>query len=96
MSDERHFDIVDPAVQQCPYKGYQQLSRTAPLCQLPSTGSHLVSQYNLTSGIIRAPDAFPSSVSPMALSHDGIAPEFLLLMGLVDQAISSAPRVMRP
>ena len=77
MSDESDFDIMDPAVQQCPYEGYKQLRRTAPLYQLPSTGLHLVTQYDLAREIIRAPDAFPSSVSPMALSDDGIAPEIL-------------------
>ena len=77
MSDESDFDIMDPAEQQCPYEGYKQLRRTAPLYQLPSTGFHLVTQYDLAREIIRAPDAFPSSVSPMALSDDGIAPEIL-------------------
>ena len=75
MSDESDFDIMDPAVQQCPYEGYKQLRRTAPLYQSPSTGFHLVTQYDLAREIIRAPDAFPSSVSPMALSDDGLVPE---------------------
>ena len=79
MSDESDFDIMDPAVQQCPYEGYKQLRRTAPLYQLPSTGFHLVTQYDLAREIIRAPDTFPSSVSPMALSDDGIAPEILAI-----------------
>ena len=79
MSGESDFDIMDPAVQQCPYDGYKKLRRAAPLYKLPSTGFHLVTQYELAREIIRAPDAFPSSVSPMALSDDGIAPEIVAI-----------------
>ena len=79
MSGESDFDIMDPAVQQCPYDVYKKLRRAAPLYKLPSTGFHLVTEYELAREIIRAPDAFPSSVSPMALSDDGIAPEIVAI-----------------
>lgn len=79
MSDQNDFDLMDPAVQQCPYAGYKRLRDTEPLYKLASADFHLVTQYDLAREIIRAPDAFPSSVSPMALSDDGIAPDIIAI-----------------
>ena len=82
MSHQNDFDLMDPAVQQCPYAGYKRLRDTEPLYKMPSADFHLVTRYDLAREIIRAPDAFPSSVSPMALSDDGIAPEIIDIYAL--------------
>jgi len=68
---------MDPAVQQCPYELYRSLRTTAPLYQMPSTGFHLVTSYPLAREVIRAPDQYLSSVSPMALADDGIPQEIV-------------------
>ena len=44
---------------------------------MPSTGFHLVSSYQLAREVIRAPDQYLSSVSPMALADDGVPQEIL-------------------
>ena len=48
MSDQNDFDLMDPAVQQCPYAGYKRLRDTEPLYKLASADFHLVSQYYLS------------------------------------------------
>ena len=70
-------DLMDPAVQQCPYELYRTLREHAPLYQMPSTGFHLVTGYGLAREVIRAPDQYLSSVSPMALADDGIPQEII-------------------
>ena len=68
---------MDPAVQQCPYDLYRELRAVAPLYRMPSTGFHLVTSYQLAREVIRAPDQYLSSVSPMALADDGIPQEII-------------------
>ena len=68
---------MDPAVQQCPYALYKALRASAPLYKMPSTGFRLVTNYALAREVIRAPDQYLSSVSPMALSDDGIPQEII-------------------
>ena len=68
---------MDPAVQQCPYDLYRQLRASAPLYRMPATGFHLVTSYDLAKEVIRAPDQYLSSVSPMALADDGIPQEII-------------------
>ena len=77
MTDSDHPDLMDPAVQQCPYELYKALRATAPLYKMPSTGFRLVTNYALAREVIRAPDQYLSSVSPMALSDDGIPQEII-------------------
>ena len=77
MTDSDHPDLMDPAVQQCPYALYKALRASAPLYKMPSTGFRLVTNYALAREVIRAPDQYLSSVSPMALSDDGIPQEII-------------------
>ena len=77
MTDSDTPDLMDPEVQQCPYDFYKALRASAPLYQMPSTGFHLVSSYQLAREVIRAPDQYLSSVSPMALADDGVPQEIL-------------------
>ena len=77
MTDSDHPDLMDPAVQQCPYELYKALRASAPLYKMPSTGFRLVTNYALAREVIRAPDQYISSVSPMALSDDGIPQEII-------------------
>ena len=77
MTDSDHPDLMDPAVQQCPYELYKALRASAPLYKMPSTGFRLVTNYALAREVIRAPDHYLSSVSPMALSDDGIPQEII-------------------
>jgi len=70
-------DLMDPAVQQCPYGLYKILRQRAPLYRMPSTGFHLVTNYELAREVIRAPDQYLSGVSPMALSDDGVPQEII-------------------
>jgi len=77
VADSEHPDLMDPAVQQCPYELYKALRASAPLYKMPSTGFRLVTNYALAREVIRAPDQYLSSVSPMALSDDGIPQEII-------------------
>lgn len=77
MIDSELPDLMEPAVQQCPYELYKTLRHHAPLYQMPSTGFHLVTSYELAREVIRAPDQYLSSVSPMALADDGIPQEII-------------------
>ena len=70
-------DLMDPEVQQCPYALYKALRHHAPLYRMPSTGFHLVTSYELAREVIRAPDQYLSSVSPMALADEGIPQEII-------------------
>ena len=75
--DPRELDLMDPALQQCPYEFYRILRASSPLYKMPSTGFHLVTSFALASEVIREPDQYLSSVSPMAISDDGIPPEII-------------------
>lgn len=77
MTDSEHPDLMDPSVQQCPYELYKALRASAPLYKMPSTGFRLVTNYALAREVIRKPDQYLSSVSPMALSDDGIPQEII-------------------
>ncbi|MBR9796571.1 MAG: cytochrome P450, partial [Gammaproteobacteria bacterium] len=77
VTDSELPDLMDPEVQQCPYALYKTLRHHAPLYRMPSTGFHLVTSYELAREVIRAPDQYLSSVSPMALSDDGIPQEII-------------------
>jgi len=77
VTDSEHPDLMDPSVQQCPYELYKALRASAPLYKMPSTGFRLVTNYALAREVIRKPDQYLSSVSPMALSDDGIPQEII-------------------
>ena len=72
-------DLMDPAVQACPYDFYARLRARAPLYRMPSTGFYLVTSYDLCREVIRQPDLFASGVSPMALKPSGIPDEVIAL-----------------
>ena len=77
VADSELPDLMDPEVQQCPYALYQALRHNTPLYRMPSTGFHLVTSYELAREVIRAPDQYVSSVSPMALADEGIPQEII-------------------
>jgi cytochrome P450 len=77
LSNPDDADLMDPAVQQCPYELYRKLRASSPLYQMPSTGFHLVTSFALAREVIRTPDQYLSSVSPMALADDGIPQEII-------------------
>ena len=58
-------DLMDPAVQACPYSLYQRLRTEAPIYRMPATGFYLVTSFDLCREIIRQPDIFISGVSPL-------------------------------
>ena len=69
------YDLMDPAVQQCPYAFYALAREQAPLYRMPSTGFWLVTSFDLCREVIRQPDLYASGVSPMALKPGGVLPE---------------------
>jgi cytochrome P450 len=72
-------DLMDPAVQACPYPLYTRLRAEAPIYRMPNTGFYLVTNFDLFRKIIRAPDTFISGVSPMALKSDGVPEEVMAI-----------------
>ena len=64
-------NLMDPAVQACPYSLYQQLRSESPIYRMPETGFYLVTSFDHCHEIIRQPDLFISGVSPMALNSEG-------------------------
>jgi cytochrome P450 len=77
MTTPEDGDLMDPAIQQCPYDYYRRLRRNAPVYRMPSTGFHLVTGYGLAREAVRQPDRYLSGVSPMALADDGIPQEII-------------------
>ncbi len=72
-------DLMDPAVQACPYSLYQRLRADAPIYRMPTTGFYLVTSFDLCREIIRLPDTFISGVSPLALKSDGMPEEVMAI-----------------
>jgi|TARA_R100000005_G_scaffold87841_2_gene57329 cytochrome P450 len=70
-------NLMDPAVQACPYSLYQQLRSESPIYRMPETGFYLVTTFDLCHEIIRQPDLFISGVSPMALNSEGVPREVM-------------------
>lgn len=66
-------DLMDPAVQQCPYAFYALARAQAPLYRMPSTGFWLVTSFDLCREVMRQPDLYASGVSPMAIKAGGVA-----------------------
>jgi cytochrome P450 len=66
------WNLLDPAVQQCPYEFYRATRAQAPIYQMPQTGFYLVTSFDLCREVIRQPDLFASGVSPMALREGGV------------------------
>jgi cytochrome P450 len=73
------YDLMDPALQACPYEFYGRLREEAPLYRMPTTGFYLVTSYDLCREVIRQPDLFASGVSPMALKPGGVPDEVIAL-----------------
>ena len=72
-------DLMDPAVQACPYSLYKQLRAEAPIYRMPETGFYLVTAFDLCREIIRQPDIFISGVTPLALKSEGIPAEVMAI-----------------
>ena len=68
-------NLMEPAVQACPYSLYQQLRSESPVYRMLETGFYLVTTFDLCNEIIRQPDLFISGVSPMALNSEGVSSE---------------------
>lgn len=66
------WNLMDPAVQQCPYPFYAAARAQAPLYRMPQTGFWLVTSFELVREVIRQPDLYASGVSPMALREGGV------------------------
>jgi cytochrome P450 len=66
------WNLMDPAVQQCPYGFYRAARQQAPVYRMPQTGFYLVTSFELCRDVIRQPDLFASGVSPMALREGGV------------------------
>jgi cytochrome P450 len=79
-------DLMDPAVQACPYSLYKQLRAEAPIYRMPDTGFYLVTAFDLCREIIRQPDIFISGVTPLALKSEGIPAE---VMDLRDRGLGA-------
>jgi len=94
------YDLMDPALQQCPYGFYALARERAPLYRLPSTGFWLVTSFELCREVIRQPDLYASGVSPMALKPDGVPAEVIAEFGkgwlpLASCSTSDPPRHTR-
>lgn len=72
-------DLMDPAVQACPYSLYKNLRAESPIYRMPSTGFYLVTSFDLCREIIREPDVFISGVTPLALKSEGIPAEVMAI-----------------
>ena len=66
------WNLMDPAVQTCPYEFYKATRAQAPVYRMPQTGFHLVTSFDLCREVIRQPDLYASGVSPMALKEGGV------------------------
>lgn len=66
------WNLMDPAVQRCPYDFYKATREQAPVYRMPQTGFHLVTSFDLCREVIRQPDLYASGVSPMALKEGGV------------------------
>lgn len=71
------WNLMDPAVQQCPYGFYRAARRHAPVYRMPQNGFHLVTSFELCREVIRQPDLFGSGVSPMALRAGGVPQDII-------------------
>lgn len=72
-------DLMEPAVQACPYSLYKRLRSEAPVYRMPGTGFYLVTSFELCRQVIRAPDLYISGVSPLALKSDGLPTEVMAI-----------------
>jgi cytochrome P450 len=72
-------NLMDPAVQACPYPLYTRLRAEAPIYRMPETGFYLVTRYDLCKEIIRQPDVFISGVSPLALKSEGASADVMAI-----------------
>ena len=72
-----HWNLMDPAVQQCPYDFYNAARAEAPVYRMPHTGFYLVTSFDLCREVMRQPDVYESGVSPMALKPDGVPQEII-------------------
>jgi cytochrome P450 len=94
------YDLMDPAVQQCPYAFYALTRAQAPLYRMPTTGFWLVTSFDLCREVLREPDLYASGVSPMALKPGGVLPEVVAEFGrgwlpLASCSTSDPPRHTR-
>jgi cytochrome P450 len=58
MMDNNAIDLLDPAVQACPFGAYKTLRDEAPVYIMPGTGYYMVTRYEDIAEIIRKPEIF--------------------------------------
>lgn len=71
------WNLMDPAVQQCPYDFYRATRQQAPVYRMPQNGFYLVTSFDLCREVMRQPDLFASGVSPMALREGAISQDII-------------------
>lgn len=71
-------DLMDPAIQQCPYAYYRALWEAAPIYPMRESGIHLVTSDHFVRRVLRDPDTFVSGVNPMALADGGEVTEEII------------------
>ena len=60
---ELAIDLLDPAVQQCPYEAYRTLRDEAPVYRQPGTDFYVVTRYDDVRRVLTDPAGFPSSAA---------------------------------
>ena len=76
------WNLMDPAVQKCPYEFYRAARAEAPVYRMPGTGFYLVTSFDACREAIKKPDLYASGVSPMALKPGGVP------QGIVDTYVN--------
>lgn len=74
---DEYEDIMDPAVQGCPYGLYSRLRNEAPIFKMPNQDFYLVTTFDVCLQIIRQPELFASGVSPMSIKPGGVPNEVI-------------------
>ncbi len=66
------YDLMDPAVQQCPYAAYHWLLAHAPVYHDPRTGMVFVTGYDLMREVLRDPVTYSNALDWKALRPGGV------------------------
>lgn len=68
MRPELGINLLDPAVQQCPYDAYRTLRDEAPAYRQPGTDIYVVTRYDDVRRVLMDPETFPSGSSGTAFT----------------------------
>ena len=74
MAHQKHgLTLLDPAVQQCPYRAYKELRDEHPVYLDPATGFHIISRFEDVKTVLKNPEIFGSApMMESTLVKDGI------------------------